>query len=148
MKKLLTFLLLLATFAAFAQDSMEKIIEGRAREMYRVINLNEPAAWKKFIETNYTKALIDKPMRQQVEGGAAGGPAEGTTTHEGNIEGKAKMYEVLHNDFAGGKISSLKTTGSTVKMVVTSDGMAGTFTLNFSKEAPYLIEGLGIEVGN
>lgn len=149
MKKItILFLFTLLSAPLLAQESMEKVMENRAREMYRVISLNEPEAWKKFIKENYTKALIDKPMqakRQTSDGSRSSGSS---ATQEGNIEGKAAMYQMLHNDFAGGKISSLKSTGETLTMVVSGGDMTGTFTLRFSKERPWLIDGIGIEVGN
>ena len=145
MKKIaLVFCLTLLARIAFSQEPMEKIMEGRAREMYRVISLDEPDAWKKFIKDNYTKALIDKPMRSQIEGGSSAN----SQTHEGNIEGKAAMYRMLHNDLGGGKISTLKITGEKVDMVVNGNGAVGTISLRFSKEQPYLIDGLGVELGN
>ncbi len=145
MKKIaLVFCLILLASMAYSQESMEKIMEGRAREMYRVISLDEPDAWKKFIKDNYTKALIDKPMRSQIEGGSSAT----SQTHEGNIEGKAAMYRMLHNDLGGGKISTLKITGVKVDMVVNGNGAVGTISLRFSKEQPYLIDGLGVELGN
>ena len=149
MKKIaLIFCLTLAANVACAQESMEKIMESRAREMYRVISLDEPESWKKFIKENYTKALIDKPMRSQVEGGGSAAGSATSQTHEGNIEGKASMYRMLHNDLGGGKISTIKITGEKVDMVVNSSGTVGTISLKFSKEKPYLIDGLGVELGN
>ncbi len=133
---------------AFSQESMEKIMESRAREMYRVISLDEPETWKKFIKENYTKALIDKPMRSQIEGGSSAAGSATSQTHEGNIEGKAAMYRMLHNDLGGGKISTLKITGEKVDMVVNGNGAVGTISFRFSKEKPYLIDGLGVELGN
>ncbi len=149
MKKIaLALCLTLSASMALCQDSMEKIMESRAREMYRVISLDAPESWKKFIKENYTKALIDKPMRSQVEGGDSGSSTATSQTHEGNIEGKAAMYRMLHNDLGGGKISTLKITGEKVDMVVNSSGTVGTISLKFSKEKPYLIDGLGVELGN
>lgn len=146
MKKLFI-MLFLACLASGVQAQDEKVMEQRAREMFRVISLNDPAEWKKFIKENYTKALIDKPMRAQVDGGASAS-SNSSQSHEGNIEGKAKMYQMLHNDFGGGKVQSIKKTGDKLDMAVQNGGMSGTFSLRFSKEKPYLIDGLGVEVGN
>ncbi len=149
MKKIaLAICLTFSSSMALCQDSIEKIMESRAREMYRVISLDEPESWKKFIKENYTKSLIDKPMRSQIEGGSSAASNSTSQTHEGNIEGKAAMYRMLHNDLGGGKISTLKITGEKVDMVVNSSGTVGTISLKFSKEKPYLIDGLGVELGN
>ena len=148
-KAVFAVLLLTAINVAYAQDSMEKIMESRAREMFRVIGLDSPDQWKKFIKENYTKALIDKPMTAKVQGGDGGSATESkSNTTEGNIEGKVQMYKMFHNDFGSGKISSLKVIGEKVDMLVESGDMKGTITLKFSKEKPYLIDGLGIQVGN
>ena len=137
--------------AVVAQDSsvpgMEKIMEQRAREMFRIISLDSPDEWKNFIRENYTKALIDKPMQAKVEGGGST-TSSAPKTLEGNIEGKAGMYRMLHGDFGGGQIKTIKTTGEKLDMTVSNEGMNGVFTLRFSKEKPYLIDGLGIEVGD
>ena len=58
------------------------------------------------------------------------------------------MYKMFHNDFGSGKITSLKVIGEKADMLVESGDMKGTITLKFSKEKPYLIDGLGIQVGN
>lgn len=142
---ILLFSLLLAGSAACAQDSMEKVMESRAREMFRVIGLDDKESWKKFITENYTRALIEKPMQAKRD---TGGGSPSATTEKGTVEGKAKMYEMLHNDFASGKITALTVKGETAKMSVSSSNLAGTFTLKFSKEKPWLIDSIGIEVGN
>lgn len=147
MKKLtLLFCLALIGTAALAQESMEKVMESRAREMFRVIGLDDKEAWKKFITENYTQALIEKPMQAKRDTGD-GAPST-ASTQKGTVEGKAQMYQMLHNDFAGGKITAFTITGETAKMSVSSSNLAGTFTLKFSKEKPWLIDSIGIEVGD
>lgn len=145
MKKLFTLLALTVTITAYGQDSMEKTMEARAREMSRVITLNNPEAWKKFIRENYTKALIEKPMQARRDTGSGG--ASGTT-QPGTVEGKAKMYEMLHKDFGSGNVTTLTVAGSEVKMVITAYDLRGTFTLKFAKEKPWLIDGIRVEAGN
>lgn len=148
MKRFLLPLLLIANVTVQAQE-MTKVMEDRAREMVRVIGLNDKEAWKKFIRENYTKTLIEKPMQAKRQTSNDEGSSKTSSTEEGNIEGKAGMYQMLHNDFGGGKINSLKVNGETLTMTVSSgSGMAGTFTLKYSKEKPFLIDGLGVEVGN
>lgn len=148
-KTLLIVALSLSLNPVLGQDSMEKVMERRAREMHRVIGLDNPDQWKKFIKENYTKALINKPMQAKIEGGTSGSDS-GTTssTFDGNIEAKAGMYQMLHNDFGGGTIKSITTSAENLDMRITADGMTGTFSLRFSKDSPYLIDGLGIEVGD
>lgn len=148
MKKILLIAFVVAATGLRAQE-MAKVMEDRAREMVRVISLDDREAWKKFIRENYTKALIDKPMQAKRQTSDDQGASQSSSTQEGNIEGKASMYQMLHNDFGSGKISSLNVTGETLKMSVSGgSGMAGTFTLKFSKEKPWLIDSIGIEVGN
>ena len=133
---------------AWAQDAMEKTMEKRAREMHRVIGLNSKDEWKKFIQENYTKALIDKPMQAKVSTSDSDAPNSSSETKSaGNIEAKASMFERLHDDFGGSKIASIKATGDKLEMVLDNGDMAGTFVLKFSKEKPYLIDGMGIQVG-
>jgi hypothetical protein len=132
-----------------AQESMEKTMEKRAREMHRVLGLNDPAEWKKFIVGNYTKALIEKPMRATVKeegGNAAPAPADKPADP---LEAKVKMYERLHHDFGGAKIVSIKPNGELLRMTLDNgDGMIGTFQLKFEKNSPWLIDGIGIQAEN
>lgn len=148
MKKVYLIALLFLAAGVKAQD-MGKAMESRAREMVRVIGLDDQEAWKKFIRENYTKELIAKPMQSKRQTSGDTGSSSRSSSEEGNVDGKAKMYQMLHNDFGGGKIDRMNMTAETLKMTVTgSSGMTGTFTLKFSKESPWLIDGLGIEVGN
>lgn len=146
-KYLLLIMFSMAGFAAQAQDSMEKVMEGRARELYRVLGLTNSDDYKKFMRENYTKALLDKPvkMSRQVsdsDGGNESNKSEGMD----NLEAKAQMYTQLHQDFGGSKIISLKRTDNKINLVLRNDsGLTGTFTLTFEKDKPYLIEALGIQ---
>jgi hypothetical protein len=145
MKLLFLIAFVACSLAARAQDSMEKIMERRARELHRVICLSNKEEWKKFVKENYAQSLIDRPMKAQVDGPS--GTAE--TVVADNIEGKAQMLNRLHEEFGSSKIVSIKPKGEAVKMELDNgQGLIGTFTLKFSKNQPYLIEGLGIEVGN
>jgi hypothetical protein len=132
-----------------AQESREQVMEKRAREMHRVLGLNDPAAWKKYIKENYTQALIDKPMRAKVQTSDNGSDKSSETSSADNLEAKAGMFERLHNDFGDSKITSLKVTGDDVEMIVLGDmGLKGTFRLKFEPAKPYLISGLGISADN
>lgn len=134
-------------FFAQAQDPKEKVMEKRAREMHRVLTLDDKEAWKKFILENYTQALIDKPMRQQIEGGPQGGQKPKEAKPGDNLEAKVMMFQQLHNDFGNSKIVSVKPAGDKIEMAVkATSGLNGTFSLRFAQVQPYLIDGLGIEV--
>src|SRR5262245_51699671 len=124
---LLVLIVLFCATPATCQESMEKVMESRVREMYRVLCSNDREEWKKFIRENYSQNLIDKPMQAKRETSGSGPAQSSTSSHDGNIDGKAEMYQLLHNDFAGGKITSIKTTGETLKMVVSAGDMTGTF---------------------
>ncbi len=136
---------------SFAQESMKKVMEKRAKEMYRVIGLTDKEQWKKFVKENYTQALIDKPMKARVESSENGvTPTSASETKAAdNLEAKAGMFQRLHGDFGNSKIISLKPTGEKMAMVLKNEmGLTGTFNLKFDKVSPYKIDGLGIEVGD
>ncbi len=59
------FVFLILNQAAFAQESAT--MEKRAREMHRVIGLDDKQQWIKFIKENYTQALIDKQQTMKVQ---------------------------------------------------------------------------------
>ncbi|MEK6780092.1 MAG: hypothetical protein AABY93_00195 [Bacteroidota bacterium] len=151
MTKLLTLLILNGFWlTAFSQESIEKVMEKRAREMHRVIGLADKEQWKKFIKENYTQALIDKPMRVTVQSSEknSSSNASSETKSDDNLEAKTTLFRQLHNDFGSSKIISLNPMGEKTEMVLKNDmGMTGTFTLKFDKDSPYKIDGLGVEVG-
>ena len=138
------------TLPLMAQETPEKIMEKRARELHRVIGLNDKEQWKAFMKANYTQALIDKPMRAVVE--SSEGNSSSTTSSSqskatDNLEAKTAMFQRLHDDFGKSKITSIKTEGEKTEMVLKNEGgLSGTFMLTFSKNMHYLIDGLGIEV--
>ncbi len=146
---LIVIMVLTCITLTLAQESREQIMEKRAREMHRVFGLNDRAAWKKFIKENYTQALIDKPMRAKVQTSDNGSDKSSETSSADNLEAKTDMFERLHNDFGGSKITSLKVIGDDVEMIVLGDmGLKGTFRLKFDVAKPYLISGLGISADN
>jgi hypothetical protein len=151
MKTLFTYILLCLSFTSFAQESMATVMEKRAREMHRVINLSDKQEWIKFIKENYTQKLIDKQQTMKVQSNEDGN----TTTSKEEIkeadklEAKAKMFARLHQDFSGSKIISIKSKEENLEMVLNNgDGLTGIFKLQFDKNKPYLIDGIGIEAGN
>ena len=140
------------SLGSFAQ-SMESAMEKRAKEMVHVIGLTDQEQYKKFVKENYSEAFINKPMKARVEtsenDGTSTSGSKNETTEAANIEGKAGMFGRLHEDFGDSKVISSKITGEKLVMVVEgSNGMRGTFTLKFATTKPYLIDGLGVEVGN
>jgi len=133
-----------------AQESAEKVMEKRAREMHRVIGLDDKEQWKKFMKENYTQALIDKPMRAVAEtsdNGSTSASSNSQPKTTDNLEAKASMFQRLHEDFGKSKIISIKPNADKLEMIVRSDdGLNATFILKFDKNKPYLIDGLGIEI--
>ena len=105
MKKLYACLLVgMVSITTHAQESMEKVMEKRAREMHRVIALTDKEQWRKYIKENYTQALIDKPMRATVKEKGSGASSESSDVKKAdNLEAKVTMFERLHNDFGGSK---------------------------------------------
>jgi hypothetical protein len=144
--------ILLITFFLFfhvmvAQDSMEKKMVERAREMHRVIGVSDNEVWKGFITENYSKALVERPMTSKVE--TNGNGAEKSSDNPGpknGVDEKAKMFQQLHNDFGDSKLLSIKRDGQSVEMILENKaGLKGIFKLRFENKSPYLIDGIGIE---
>ena len=69
------------------------------------------------------------------------------TNDANNLETKVAMLARLHDDFGVGKITTLKTTGGKVELIMNAAHLKGTFTLKFESKKPYLIDGLGIQAG-
>jgi len=130
-----------------AQDSRTKVMEKRAREFHRAIGLGDKEQWKKFIMENYSQALIDKPMKSVVQTADQKTTSPATKKTE-NIDDKTGMFQRLHQDFGDSKILSLKPKDENLEMILEGTaGLTGTFNLKFDKKQPYLIDGIGIEVG-
>src|SRR5260221_1157426 len=120
MKKILVLAMIhVLWFNATAKEPMEKVMEKRAREMHRVIGLNDRDQWKKFIKENYTQALIDKPMRAavQLDKSSTATPSAESKSAD-NLEAKVTMFQRLHVDFGNSKIVSIKPAGGKMQMVV------------------------------
>ncbi len=127
-------------------QTLEQTMEKRAREFHRVIGLTDREQWKKFIQDNYTKALIEKPMKAKtVKEGEEGNSSESKEI-KGTIEDKVKMFERLHNDFGASKIVSVKPSSEGLEMELSNGDLSGTFKFKFDKNKPYLIDGLGVQV--
>jgi adenylosuccinate synthase len=150
MKRLFTlFIICFAVLPSLAQETAQKVMEKRAREMHRVVGLSDKEQWKKFMKENYTQALIDKPMRAVTETSDNGSTSSTTSEPKAadNLEAKAAMFQRLHNDFGKSKIVSITPGEEKLEMVVKSEnGLNATFIFKFDKNKQYLIDGLGIEV--
>jgi hypothetical protein len=149
MTKLITvFFATILTLPAFSQGPPEdhKVMEARARDFYKAVQSAEKKDWKKFVAENYSRELIDKPMKARVQGGG-----EATTTEAGGktldekIDGKAMMFSRLHNDFGASKLSKLTASANQVELNLESDQSSAVVTLKFDANKPYLITGLGVE---
>jgi hypothetical protein len=134
-------------FCAFSQ-TMSEVMEKRSKEMVRVIGLDNKEEWKKFIKENFAQSLIDKQMRANVDTGDGRAASSSTPAPADKVEAKAKMFGQLHQDFGKAKITSLKPAGEKMNVSIEGEeGMAGVISLVFDKVSPYMITGLGIEVG-
>lgn len=145
MKKLILLIATLIGFQSFSQ-TMEKEMEKKAREFHRVIGQTSKDQWKKFIQENYAKSLIEKPMRAKVSQRDGENTTSETTDTKGTLEDKVQMLERLHGDFGDSKIVSIKTSGENLEMVLDGGNLSGSFKLKFDKTKPYLITGLGVNV--
>jgi hypothetical protein len=141
MKKIITLALFVLTgFVVRAQETKQQVMEKCAKEMHRIITLSDKEAWRKFIKENYTQTLIDRPMRAQVSKSNGGDATSNKKETGNNLEGKVSMFERLHNDFGGSKISSIKTNGDELEMQLIGDGLSGSFNIKFTATKPYLID--------
>ncbi len=139
------FLLIVAVICYNSAVCQDKSIEEKAKAMIAVINRGDRAGYKKFISENYTKELIEKKMGVKTAGQDEDAGSE--PKNEDGLESKVNMYERLHQDMGEGKVSSLKHDGD--KLLVNVAGSSGgnfTFTLTFTKDAPRLISGFGVDV--
>jgi len=151
MRKIITLLAVsLIGFGVKAQETMQQVMEKRAREMHRVICLSDKEQWKKFITENYTQAFIDRAMKTQVSRSDNSGTSTEKKEIGSNLDGKVGMIEQLHNTFGESKITSIKPNDDKLEMVLSSADLGATFNLKFTTTEPYLIEGVRIqaEAGN
>ena len=130
-----------------AQKSPQEIMEDRARHLHRAINSSEQAAWTNFVRENYSQAFIDKaPSRKVVVNGEEQSSSNAADSGKNKVETKTELLAMLHHDFGGSQILSLKYKDFVVDMVLlSSDGLKGSFKLTFQKQAPYLIDNMGVE---
>lgn len=143
---LLALTLICASASAFSQSDNATILEQRAKDFHTAITKNDKDGWRKFMNENFTKALIERPMRAQVSTSENDGAAT-TTNSETRVEEKLTMFERLHEDFGKSKISSITVTANKVVMKLqTTSGMQGIFSLEAEPKSPWQIDKMGIEV--
>ncbi|HEX6889453.1 MAG TPA: hypothetical protein VF141_02125 [Chryseolinea sp.] len=150
MKNLFLLLCLLGVVGAAAQNKKQAIIEKRARELHRVMGLNDKEQWKTFMKENYSKAMLERQVISNVET-TEQEHANPTTTAEttDKLEEKTKVFERLHRNFGSSKIKSLKTFDERIEMILeSSSGLKGDFNITFESQAPYLINRIAIEIND
>lgn len=147
MKTILTLLVYYLAADLPMDQTREEIVVNRTKEFHRVVCQSDPGVWKKFVIENYSKEFQERQMKRQVAG--PDGSTTVTDDKSDPIEAKVKMLGRLHDDFGMGKLTSLKANGNDVDLVITSSqGMTGRFILKFTAAAPYLIDGMKVEVGD
>ncbi len=151
MKKLLLIsILTIAISSAYSQDA-KTTMEKTTKELYRVLSVSDKEQYKKFMKDNYTKELLEKPVRLKKSTSDSNEPPKTENSAAATLEAKVQMYAQLHNEFGDSKLASINQTENQMEMVLKSpSGLTGTFTLVFSKSRPYLIDRLGVqaEMGN
>jgi len=130
---------------AFSQ-TMEQVMDKRAREMHRVLGLADKEQWKKFIQENYSKTLIEKPMKSTRKTQQDESTSSESKEIKGTVEDKVNMFQRLHDDLLGSKIVSIKPVAENLEMVVENSELTGTIKLKFDKNKPHLIEGMGLQL--
>src|ERR1700741_2930726 len=118
MKNLFLLICFVASIGASGQDAKQATMEKRAREMYRVLGLNDKAQWKKFMTDNYTKAYLERPVTTNV---TTDNESESSNTQKSTantLEEKLKIFGRLHEEFGKSKILSFKPVNGKIEMVV------------------------------
>ena len=112
------------------------------------MGLDDKEQWKKFMNDNYTKAFLERPVKTSIKTNdkESSTSASATSTAE-KLEDKLKIFERLHDDFANSKIVSLKPVDEKVEMIIENESrMKGTFSISFENKKPYLIDGIRAEM--
>jgi hypothetical protein len=138
------------TITTFGQTDQTKQMEKEAREMFRIIGINDKEVWMKFMKEHFTKNLQEKPFRKQVATSNDKDVviSKSDDTQQPQLEAKLGLFEQLHQDFGKGKITSIKTAGNESEVNLENQGMKAILKLKFTEKAPYLIDGLNINVKN
>lgn len=119
-----------------------------ARELHRVMGLNDKEQWKKFMKENYTNSLQERPVKSTVETTDKEPSTSSNTTSSAHIlEEKLKVFERLHENFKNSWILSLRPVGHNIEMTIesTSDAKAE-FIIAFENKQPYLIDRIRAEM--
>ena len=136
-----------ALVAAFGQDKRQATMEKRVTELHRVMGLNEKEQWKKFMLENYSKSLLERPVKSTTKTSEEGSTTSTSATTADMLEEKLKMFEKLHRDFGSSRVVSLKTVNDKIEMILeNTSGLKGNFNIAFEKKTPFLIDGINIEI--
>jgi hypothetical protein len=148
MKTIFVAVIMLVSLSGLRQSDKSAVLDQRARDFHKAISIKDKAGWKKYMLENFTQALIERPLRAKVVTSENDNTSStASKTRETETEEKLAMFARLHEDFGKGKISSVKTEGNTVKMIITTDGgMTGVFRLDGEEKSPWRIDKLSIEV--
>ena len=147
MKNLFLIVCLFVVVAAFGQNKKQTIIEKRARELHSTIGLTNKDQWKKFMQENYSKAMLERPVTTKTRTNDSEVTTSTSAATADQLEEKVKMFERLHSDFGNSKILSLKSFDERVEMVLENTvGLKGNFNITYEKESPFLINRIAVEI--
>ena len=135
MKNLFLICCCFAIVSVCAQDAKQTTMEKRARELHRVMGVNDKEQWKKFMKENYTKSMLERPVKSSIETPKRVDNSASSTSTADKLEEKLKVFERLHDNFANSKIVSLKTVDEKIEMIIenTSDAK-GKFQYHLRKQ--------------
>jgi hypothetical protein len=147
MKKLFLFICFFAFAGAIGLDKRQTTMEKRAKELHRVMGLNEKEKWKTFMLENYSKSLLERPVKSTINTSEEGSTTSTSATTADKLEEKLKMFERLHQDFGSSKVVSMKTVNERIEMILeNTSGLKGNFSIAFEKQSPFLIDGINIQI--
>ena len=148
MKNLSFIICFFSVLVVGAQDKKQATIEKRAREFHRVITINDMEQWKKFMKDNFSKSLLERPVKSRIETTENESTAsKGSTSSADRIEEKVKMFERLHTDFGKSKIIEFKTSNEMIDMVLeNASGLKANLNVAFENQKPFLIDRIAVEI--
>jgi hypothetical protein len=118
MKNLFLICCCFAIVSACGQNK-QATMEKRARELHRIMGLNDKEQWEKFMKENYTKSLLERPVKSSVKTTEKETESSTSTTSTiDKLEEKLKIFEKLHNDFGKSNIVSLRPVNEKIEMVL------------------------------
>lgn len=146
MKNLFLLICFFAFSDAVGQDKRQATMEKRVNELHRVMGLSDKEQWKTFMLENYSKSLMERPVRSNKITEEGSTTSTSATTAD-KLEEKLKMFERLHRDFGSSKVVSMKTVDEKIEMILeNTSGLKGNFSIAFEKLTPFLIDGINIEI--